>query len=351
MRAAVLHGTGDLRIEERPMPHAGPGQIVVRILVAGMCGTDVEAYEHPILPPNMVLGHENVGEIVEFGDGVLGGWQVGDRIICGPPDACSEGCPSCRVGKTNVCYSAFPHTNGIGGPDGGMAEFMLVADANHTMLIRVPDGVDPEQAVLYDPVCVALHGVRRSSFRVGDDVVVSGAGPVALGAIQFLKAAGARRLVVLGTNSAKFPLLERYGADVCINAKESTDLAAEIRDALGRSDGADVTFECAGNAASLRNCVFAAAKNGSQVVLLGTIATPMDLVQAQFGPREIDLIGSFVYTRDEIGIFLDMLRAGKVSFPDMVGDVIGLDDVVARGLCRPDRSSALKILVDPARSS
>lgn len=348
MRAAVLHGTGDLRIEERPTPHAGPGQVVVRIRYAGMCGTDVEAFEHPILPPDMVLGHENVGEVVEVGDGVRGGLRIGDRIICGPPDACADGCPACRVGKTNVCSSAFPHTNGIGGPDGGMAEYMLIADANHTMLIPVPDDVDPRDAVLYDPVCVALHGVRRSSFRVGDDVVVSGAGPVALGAIQFLRTGGARRIVVLGTNSAKFPLLQRYGADACLNVRESGDLAADIREALGRAEGADVTFECAGKTASLANCVHAAAKNGSQVVLIGTIATPMDLVQAQFGPREIDLVGSFVYTRDEIGIYLDMLRAGRVAFPEMVGDVIGLDEVVSRGLCRPDRGSVLKILVDPA---
>jgi L-iditol 2-dehydrogenase len=330
------------------VPHAGPGQLVVRMLYAGMCGTDVEAYEHPILPPNMVLGHENVGEIVEVGAGVRGDWRVGMRIICGPPDACAEGCPACRIGKTNVCSTAFAHTNGIGGPDGGMAEYMLIADADHTMLIAVPEDVDSKDAVLYDPICVALHGIRRSNFRVGDDVVVSGAGPVALGAIQFLRAGGARRVVVLGTNSAKFPLLKRYGADACINVKESTDLGADIREALGRPEGADVTFECAGNNTSLRNCVLAAAKSGSQVVLLGTIATPMDLVQAQFGPREIDLIGSFVYTRDEIGIFLDMLRVGRVAFPDMVGDVIGLDDVVNRGLCRPDRSRALKILVDPA---
>jgi threonine dehydrogenase-like Zn-dependent dehydrogenase len=348
MRAAVLYGAGNLRVEERPTPHAGHGQMVVRIVVAGMCGTDVEAYEHGFLPPNMVLGHENVGEIVEIGEGVRGDWRVGERIICGPPDACADGCASCRVGKTNVCYSAFPHTNGIGGPDGGMAEYMLIGDANHTMLMRVPEGIEATQAVLYDPICVALHGVRRSGFRVGDDVVVSGAGPVALGAIQFLKAGGARKLVVLGTNSAKFPLLQRYGADVCINARESSDLAAEIREALGRPDGADVTFECAGNTASLDNCVFAAAKNGSPVVMLGTIPTPLGLVQAQFGPRELDLIGSFVYTREEIQIFLDMLGSGKVSFPDMVGDVIGLGDLLTRGLTRQDRSGLLKILVDPS---
>lgn len=348
MRAAVLYGAGDLRIEVRPEPHAGPGQMVVRMIYSGMCGTDVEAYEHGFLPPQMVLGHENVGEIIEIGDGVAGDWRVGDRIICGPPDACADNCSSCRDGRVNICYSAFPHTNGIGGPDGGMSELMLIADANHTMLIRVPEGIDPKQAVLYDPICVALHGVRKSSFRIGDDVVVSGAGPVALGAIQFLKAGGARRLVVLGTNSAKFPMLQRYGADVCINAKESTDLHSEIREALGRPDGADVTFECAGNVASLNNCIFAAPKNGSQVVLLGTVATPMNLVQARFGPRELDLIGSFVYTREEIQIYLDMVHSGKVSFPDMVGAVIGLDDLLTRGLTRPDRSGVLKILVDPS---
>jgi threonine dehydrogenase-like Zn-dependent dehydrogenase len=81
VRAAVLYGAGNLRIEVRPEPHAGPGQIVVRMIYAGMCGTDVEAYEHGFLPPHMVLGHENVGEIIEIGDGVTGDWQVGERII------------------------------------------------------------------------------------------------------------------------------------------------------------------------------------------------------------------------------------------------------------------------------
>ena len=322
MKAAVFYGIGDLRVEERPMPKAGPGQMVVKIDYCGVCGTDVEAYHHGIVKPVIVLGHENVGTVYEVGEGVTK-FKVGDKVLCGPPSYCAEGCFACKSGRPQICTYGFSRTNGIGGPDGGFAEYMLVGDVDHTMIIPVPEGVDEKDAVLFDVICVSLHALRKSNFKFGDTVAVSGTGPIGLAAIQIAKAAGARRVVAIGTSDGKESICTAYGADV--------------------------TLECAGNQPSLLNCVMQIAKNGSQVVLVGIVGPPLDqLSLAPVIPREIDLISSFVYTPEEIGMYLDMLSAGKLQFPGMVTDIIALDDVVEKGVDRKDRTGQLKILLDPS---
>lgn len=348
MKAAVFYGIGDLRVEERAMPKAGPGQMVVKIDYCGLCGTDVEAYNHEIIKPVIVLGHENVGTVYEVGEGVTR-FKAGDKVLCGPPSYCKENCSFCREGRPNICSYGFLRTNGIGGPDGGFAEYMLVGDVEHTMIIPVPEGVDLKEAVLFDVVCVSIHALRRSNFKFGDNVVISGGGPIGLAAIQVAKAAGARKIVVLENNDAKFPRLMEYGADHCINIMTSKNIGADVREALGNPDGADVTFECAGKQSSLLTCIYDVAKNGSQVIMAGTVGEPMDkLILAGVTPREIDLISAFVYTPEEIEIYLDMLASGKIKFPGMVTDIISLDDIVEKGVARKKRVGQLKVLVDPS---
>ena len=277
------------------------------------------------------------------------GFEVGQKVLCGPPSYCADHCAPCREGRPNICVTGFQRTAGIGGPDGGYAEYMLVEDVAHTMIIPIPEGVDLKDAVLFDVICVSLHGLRRSNFKFGDTVAVSGTGPIGLAAIQLAKAAGARTVVAIGTNSAKFPLLKEYGADYCINAKECEDLAAEVRKAVGNPDGADVTLECAGNQPSLLNCIHHIAKNGSQVIMLGIVGPPLDQLQlAPVIPREIDLFSSFVYTPEEVVMYLDMLAKGKIKFPGMVTDEVSLDEVVEKALDRKDRTGQLKILLNPS---
>ena len=352
MKAVALYGKQDARIVEKPVPTAGPNQLVVKINYVGICGTDVEFFQSGAVPPfvqlPMVLGHENVGTVVEVGEGVTD-YKVGDVILCGPPSHCAEDCPSCRQGKTNICINGFPRTAGIGGPDGGYAPYMLVRDVKHTMLIPVPEGMDMKDAVLFDVVCVSLHGIRQSKFRIGDDVVVSGTGSIGLAAIQCLKAAGANKIIALGTTSSKEPILREYGADYFINSKECEDLAGEIQKILGSPVGADVVYECAGNMTSLANCVYQCVKPGGQVSIIGTIQQPMsNLVPGQFSIHEPNFQFSFTYTEEDVNIYLDMVASGKMKFPGMVTDVISLDNAIEQGLDRKDRKGQLKILIDPS---
>lgn len=350
MKTGVLYGKNDYRIEERDKPKAGPNQLVVKIDYAGICGTDIELYHGAPLPHlkyPMVLGHENVGTVVEIGDGVVG-YKVGDKLVCGTSSSCPELCPACKSGKPNLCLNFLQNCNGFC-REGGYSEYMLIHDVEHTILVKVPDGLDPKEAVLCDVICVGLHGIRVSRFKIGDNVVVSGTGSIGLATIQFLKAAGANKIIVLGTTTAKFPLLKEYGADYCINSKETDDLAGEIRKILGSSVGADIVFECAGNNHSLKNCLYSCVKPGGQVMVLGTIQEPMDdIVPAAFSTFEVDMQFSAVYVEEDIRMFLEMLAASKVRFPGMVTDVISLDDSLEQGLDRKNRRGQIKILIDPS---
>ena len=169
MKVAAYYGTGDVRVEERPVPVPGPNQMVVKISYVGICGTDVEFF-HGHCPPfvqlPMVLGHENSGVVAAVGEGVTD-FKVGDKVLCGPPSHCPEDCPLCQHGQTNICINGFPRTAGIGGPDGGYAEYYLVRDVAHTMIIKVPDNVDLKDAVLFDVICVSLHGIRMVAIAPG----------------------------------------------------------------------------------------------------------------------------------------------------------------------------------------
>ncbi len=353
MKAAVFYGRENVCIEERPIPKAKSGQIVVKIDYAGLCGTDVDAYKTgSFLKTGMVLGHENVGTVSEIGEGVKG-FSIGDKIICGPPNFCKEHCRPCRTGNTSICLNALNNTRGIGGPDGGYAEYMLVEDVERTILAKIPDNVDEKDAVLYDVICVAVHAIRLSRFRFGDNVVVSGGGgPVGLATVRLLKAAGAKKIVVLQTGPLKVAKLMEFGADLCIDPTETEDFASKIIEFFDNGvDGADVSFECAGTKASLFNCLQYSTRSGGQVMMVGQVTEPADnIIPSDFFVREIDLQPSFVFTAEDVEIYLKMLCDGKVNFPGMVTSIIPLGKCVEQGLAlsREARRPNIKILINPS---
>lgn len=343
MKCAVNYGKEDVRIEERPALKANPGSIVIRMDFCGVCGTDVDFFKRGIAAEGSVSGHEILGTVTEVGEGVAG-YEAGDQIIVGPPSRCPDNCPSCARNRSNICINGWRRS--MANTTGGYAEYLRVNDPAHTSIVKVPEGMDPKIAVLYDVVCVAIHGIRLSKFQFGDNVVVSGTGSIGIAMIRILKAAGARKIVALGTTESKYPMLKKFGADICINPNTCGNLKEEIRSFFGAPVGGDIVFECAGNLPSLKNCIFECVKPGGQVVVLGTIEDPLDLVPAHFSVLEIDMQMSIVYTLEDMEIFVDMVTSGKLDFDGMITDVIALDDLVVKGLAR-DRKGQIKILVDP----
>jgi threonine dehydrogenase-like Zn-dependent dehydrogenase len=345
MKAAIYEEPGKVSVvNDKSKPKADPGEVVVKIKYCGICGTDVHIYQKGLMAPHgIILGHENVGTIDEVGAGI-NGWKVGERVICSAPGPCGK-CYYCRTGQPNMCVSSFDKTNGLR-RDGGMAEFMLVKDPAN-MLFKIPDAVSFEDAVLFDVVCVALKGVRISNFRLGDNVVVAGAGAIGLSAIQLLRLGGAGHITVLQPSAQKRELALKFGADLAINpAEDPAGLESRIKE-MYNGIGADVTFECAGSVDSFEWALKLSRKCG-QVIALGNTMDPAPVVTAFLGLKETDIKFSHIYSHQEVYIFLDLLNRKRLKTEGMVSDIIRLDDVVEKGFKRLINTKGLvKVLVAP----
>lgn len=185
MRAARFHGREDVRLELVPEPEAGPGEVKLRVLYAGICGTDVhEYYEGPLFTPGrtphplsgvtnpVILGHEMSGEVVEIGSGVSG-VRVGDLVAVEPLQTCGH-CIYCGSGSYNLCPTRAAH--GLSRAGGAFSEYTTVTER---MAHRLPPEIDSVRGALVEPMTVGMHAARRAAVQVGGKALVLGAGPSA----------------------------------------------------------------------------------------------------------------------------------------------------------------------------
>jgi threonine dehydrogenase-like Zn-dependent dehydrogenase len=346
MKAAVYKGVRNVVIEDRPKPVAGPGQAVVKVEYCGICGTDVHAYkEAGMMEPPVILGHETVGTVAEVGAGVTS-VKVGERVAVGPPGNCGE-CHNCLQGRASICTKGFLLTTGItSNTDGGYAEYMLVRNPAK-MCIPLPKNLSFEEAVLFDVIGTSFHGIRRSNFKMGDDVVVIGTGPIGLSAIMLLKLGGAGKLIVIVRSEAKAKVAKEYGADYVIDQTKVADLGAAVRELTG-GKGADITYESAGSPEAFANALNIT-RSGGQVMIVGVSGQPSSFVSARYIPQEINMDTSFVYDAAEVAMVFDFLASGKLPIAKkMVTDIIGMNDVVTKGLERlAGKNDQIKILLAP----
>lgn len=347
MKVAIYKGVRNVAIEDRPKPVAGPGEAVVKVEYCGICGTDVHSYMHEgIIAPPTILGHETVGTVAELGQGT-NTFKIGDRVAVGPPGNCGK-CHNCLQGRASICTVGFERTTGITSKtDGGYAEYLLVRDPLK-MLLPIPKNVSFEEAALFDIIGTAFHGIRRSRFKVGDTVLVSGAGPIGISAIMLLKLAGAGKLIATDVSDDRVKLALEYGADVALNAKELGPKLVEKVQELTGGKGADIVYECAGSPSSLSACIFLA-RSGGQVLAIGVSGEPTPIVTAPVVCREVDITTSFVYDAAEIEMVLNFIATGRLPMAmKMVTDIVKMDDVIVKGLERLSKpNDQMKILLAP----
>lgn len=337
MRAAVFYGKKDVRLEDRPIPEPGPGEVLLRVKFCGICGSDLEAYKFGLYQPGIIIGHELAADIAAIGPDVRG-WGVGDRVTSNDVISCGE-CRYCRSGRVSLC-------DGVTMPgvtcDGAYAEYMTVSAK---ALFRIPEGVTYEQAAVTDPSSNALHAVRRSGLGLGDRVLVVGAGPIGLLIIQAALLAGARKVIVAEMNPARTKLARQMGAaDVIDPSKENLDLrVADLTD----DQGADVVF-CASGSPEAMGSTFTLVKKGGTVVPVGICEQPVQADFLSLVMNELDYRGTYA-SYDEYGLALDLMAQGRWHVEPIISGVIPLEQIVAEGfeaLVRPDTVAA-KILVKP----
>ncbi len=256
MKAVVVHGPGDIRYEDMPLPSAGPGEALIEMKAAGVCSSDLarvfgdEAYFYPI-----VLGHEVAGEVAELGEEVTG-VEVGDRCAVAPLLPCWR-CEWCQRGRYSLCDDY----NYLGSrTHGAYAEYMTAPVEN---LVPLPPQVDYEAGAMLEPTAVILHGLGRVGIMLGDDVAVVGAGPLGLLAIQLARVVGAGRVFAIDLVAAKLEVAESLGAELCLGEGAAATIAEAT---LGR--GVELVVETAGTAKAQESCLDLACKGG-KVLYLG----------------------------------------------------------------------------------
>jgi len=346
MRVAAYEGIRQIRLQERDYPKINQDEAIVKVKYCGICGSDMHSYlEGRRGPPGLVLGHEVVGTVVELGENVKGS-QVGDRVVIGPPGTCGK-CYYCRHGHPSYCLHAMENTIGLSpGVDGGMAEYVRVP-LPENMLVKIPDEVSFEDAVLMDTIAVSFHAIRISHFRMGDNVVVTGAGPIGLAAIEYLKIGGAKHVAVIQRSPLKLNMGLEYGADIGFNPQEEGEgLTKKIKELYG-GIGPDLVFECASSHAAFQIAINIV-RGGGQVMVVGHDHQPGPLIEQHLNRAEIETKGSRVYDKEEIETCLTFLARGKFKTQGMVSDIIKLDDIIEKGFKRlAVDKTLLKVIIAP----
>ncbi len=251
-----------MALEDVPKPAVGTNDVLIRVTHTGICGTDLHIYEwdewaQSTIPVPMVVGHEFVGEIVEVGANVSDFHQ--GEVVSGEGHVTCGRCRNCLAGRRHLCA----HTQGVGvNRPGAFAQYICLPMSN---VWRHNPSIDREVAAIFDPFGNAVH--TALSFPVlGEDVLITGAGPIGLMAIPVVRHAGARHIAVTDLNPYRLDLARKLGATVAINPIETP--VSEVQKQLGMQEGFDVGLEMAGTSAAFREMI-CNMSHGAKVAMLG----------------------------------------------------------------------------------
>jgi threonine 3-dehydrogenase len=251
-----------LSLIEAPKPACGLNDVLIRVHQTGICGTDLhiynwDAWAQRTIPVPMIVGHEFVGEVVAVGSNVNDFFP--GEIVSGEGHVVCGRCRNCLAGRRHLCA----HTSGIGvNRPGAFAEYIALPMTN---VWHHRPGIDPEVAAIFDPLGNAVHTALRFDV-LGEDVLITGAGPIGCMAAAVVKHAGARFVVVTDVNDYRLELARQLGADVTVNV--SREKLAEVQARLGMQEGFDVGLEMSGSPAAFRDMI-ANMCHGGKIALLG----------------------------------------------------------------------------------
>ncbi len=347
MLAAVYHGPQDLRVEEVPVPKTGPGEILVKVISASICGTDLRIFHgnHRMYPEGTVRipGHEVVGSIAEVGSGVTN-YTPGQRVFVAPNMGCGH-CKQCISGNNNLCssYDAVGVTM-----DGGFAEYMRVP-ANSVQqgnVIQVNESVDPAVAALMEPFACVLRGQNALHIKPGDVVLVIGAGPIGVMHTKLAKVRGAARVIVSEPMVDRANQVRRMGADVVVNPIEQDLKSVVLQEFNGR--GADAIIVAAPVHAAQEAALDLAAIGG-RINFFGGL--PKDKPTINFDSnlvhyKELIITATTACSTADCWQATEIVNSGLVDLSELVSERFALKDAVKAFAAAEDRKS-LKIVIEP----
>lgn len=337
MKAIVVHGPKDLRIEEREIEAPGPGEVRLKLATGGICGSDLHYYNHGgfgaiKLRQPMILGHEVSAYVETLGPGVTG--LVPGQLVAVSPSRPCRTCTYCQEGRHNHCLNMrfygsampFPHIQGA------FSE-ALVADAIQCV---AADGLTPGEAAMAEPLAVTLHATRRAGEMLGKRVLVTGCGPIGVLVILAARRAGAAEIVVTDLSDFTLSVGSKAGADTVINMAKEPDGLTPYTVNKGTFD---VLFECSGAAPALAAGIAALRPRGV-IVQLG-LGGDMNLPMMAITAKELDLRGSFRF-HEEFATGVGLMQKGLIDVKPLITHTLPVNEAVAAFELASDRSKAMK---------
>jgi len=334
MRAVVSQGLHQpLAFETIPDPTPLAGEIVVKVGRCGICGSDLHMTEDPAfgVQAGDVLGHEFAGEVVALGKGAEG-LALGDLVSVIPLKSCGA-CASCRAGEVAWCEQ-------FGLQGGGYAEYAVTRP---NQCVKLPKSASLADGAIVEPLAVALHGVNMSGLKAGDKVLILGAGPIGLAVAFWARRAGACDVIIQDISDFQRNRALSMGATGFV-----IDPADPIGAAERALDGkADIVFECVGIPGLIEQAV-SQVRNRGTILLLGLCTRPDTFNSFAMLSKEVRLITSAFFTRQEYEAALDVLDAGAAEPRLLVTDTISLEATPQVFEALRARTHQCKVLINPA---
>jgi 2-desacetyl-2-hydroxyethyl bacteriochlorophyllide A dehydrogenase len=337
MKAAVMRGARDIVVEEVPYPRLEPEGVIIKVRACGICGSDLHMYRHgPPVPWRM--GHEFSGDVVKVGARV-GEVAVGDRLAA----MCGEGCGHCywcQQGQWLKCTEMKLLGYGV---DGAFAEYVSVPHLEMgKYAARLPDSLSYEVGATAEPLSVALYAVDRSRPRPEDTVVVIGAGVIGLCIVRVLKARGFGNIIMSGRRAGRLRLARESGAGVVVDAAKE-DIVARVKKLTG-ARGADIVYECAGNAETFRQAL-EMVHRGGRVELVGLYEQPVTWDPTYIVSNDIDIGGCGLALN--LPGAIELMKSGQVDTRPLITHRFALDDIKKAFETQLTAVDAVKVIVKP----
>lgn len=342
MKVAMWYNNQDVRIEERPTPKIGPGEVLVRVEASGICGSDVMEWYRIDRAP-LILGHEVSGQIVAVGEGVKR-YKEGDRVALAHHVPCNT-CHYCLSGHHTVCET-LRKTNF---DPGGFVEFVRIPTINVDRGIFVlPDHVSYEDATFVEPLACVLRGQRITRMQLGSTVVVIGSGIAGLLQVMLAHAFGAGRVIATDISEYRLEAARRLGADIAINAKE--DLPSRLRQA-NQGLLADLVIVCTGAPPAITQALKLVERGGTILFFATTnpsTTTPISMNEL-FWRTEITLTSSYGGSPGDYQTALDLIGAKTIPVSQMITHRLPLSKTGLGFQLVAEGQNSIKVIIEPQK--
>lgn len=338
MLQQVMTEPGKIEFREVPTPEPKEGEVLIKIMEIGVCGSDIHVYhgEHPFTSYPVTQGHEVSGLVEKLGAGVSG-LSVGQKVTIQPQVVCGE-CYPCRHGKYNLCEKL----KVMGFQTTGVASQYFAVDAEK--VTPLPESMSLEEGAMIEPLAVAVHAVRRAGDVTGQDICVLGAGPIGILVAQTAKGMGAKRVMITDISDIRLKKAAECGVDFCVNTKEK-DFGEALTGNFG-PDKADVIYDCAGNDITMGQAIQYARK-GSTIILVAVFAGMAKVDLAVLNDHELDLNTSMMYRTEDYQTAIELANSGKVQLKPLISQRFPFRQYLdAYQYIDANRETTMKVLID-----